>query len=401
MTSEFVRYSPDIESIDPHLDELLKQIIDFWEKKGRESPNTEGTGRAVRGAPAKTFGVAKAEVEIVSDLAAPYAQGIYATPGRHGALIRFSSASNHLGPDMLLGPVLGFAIKMFGIEGPKLVEDEPNSPTFDLVLKNSPTFIANTAKHYLFIEQIGNDSLLSLPRKSGLPRALDRLRDRQGDARQSEWAWDELGALLKAAQTPVRNPLPSTYALSAIVYAASALHAAGNFQQANITAYTPPRSTRRLRTRAAGQRDCRRSAMARAAPAARYGGAAASSQLHAWKRALHAARPLRPPLVPGHEPQRRNPGASRFVPPQARDHGGGYQRPKCPTPPRLPISISLAVAGPAEHQHLTWCRSRVASSTHQHRAKGGRHRRRAASPVAPNAVPFASSWSSRDSRETR
>ena len=212
MTSEFVRYTPEIETIDPHLDGLLKQIIDFWEKKGRESPKTEGSGRAVRGAHAKTFGVVKAEVEIISDPAAPYAQGIYATQGHHGALIRFSSASNHLGPDLLLGPVLGFAIKIFGIDGPKLVEDEPNSPTFDLVLKNSPTFIANTAKHYLFIEQIGNDSLSYLSRgKPGFHELLTDFLTGKGTLEQSDWAWDELGAFLKAAQTPVRNPLPSTY----------------------------------------------------------------------------------------------------------------------------------------------------------------------------------------------
>jgi hypothetical protein len=212
MTSEFVRYAPEIETIDPNLDDLLKHIIDFWEQKGRESPKTEGTGRAVRGAHAKTLGVAKAEVEIVGDLAAPYAQGIYATPGRHGALIRFSSASNHLGPDMLLGPVLGFAIKMFGIDGPKLVEDEPDSPTFDLVLKNSPTFIANTAKHYLFIEQIGNDSLTYLSRgKAGFHELLSDFVTGKGTLEQSEWAWDELGAFLKAAQTPVGNPLLATY----------------------------------------------------------------------------------------------------------------------------------------------------------------------------------------------
>jgi hypothetical protein len=48
-------------------------------------------------------------------------------------------ASNHLGPDAHLGPVLGFAIKIFGINGMKLVEDEPDSNTFDLVLKNNPT----------------------------------------------------------------------------------------------------------------------------------------------------------------------------------------------------------------------------------------------------------------------
>src|ERR1700709_1473939 len=120
MSPQFVRYTPEIETVDPHLDELLPQIIEFWEKKGRESPATEGTGRAVRGAHAKAIGVAKAEVEFLDGVPEAYAQGIYATPGRHGALIRFSSASNHLGPDALLGPVLGFAIKIFDIDGAKL-----------------------------------------------------------------------------------------------------------------------------------------------------------------------------------------------------------------------------------------------------------------------------------------
>jgi hypothetical protein len=80
MSLDFVRYSPDIETIDPHIDELLPQIIDFWEKKGCESPRTEGTGRAVRGAHAKSIGVVKAEVEILHDVPAAYAQGIYAAP---------------------------------------------------------------------------------------------------------------------------------------------------------------------------------------------------------------------------------------------------------------------------------------------------------------------------------
>ena len=157
MSSDFVRYSPQVETIDPHLDELLLRIIDFWEEKGRESPTVEGTGRAVRGAHAKTLGVVKAEVEISPDVPAPYAQGIYAKPGRHGALIRFSSAANHLGPDAQLGHVLGFAIKIFDVDGTKLVDDEPDAPTFDLVLKNNPFFIANTARHYLYIEEITNN----------------------------------------------------------------------------------------------------------------------------------------------------------------------------------------------------------------------------------------------------
>ena len=97
MSSDFVRYSPEIETIDPNIDELLARIIEFWEKLVSESPKTEGTGRAVRGAHAKTLGLVKAEVEILDDVAAAYAQGIYASPGRHGAVIRFSRASNLMG----------------------------------------------------------------------------------------------------------------------------------------------------------------------------------------------------------------------------------------------------------------------------------------------------------------
>ena len=213
MSPEFVLYAPEIENIDPHIDDLLAQIIEFWESKGRESPRTEGAGRAVRGAHAKSFGLAKAEVEILADLPAPYAQGVYAKPGRHGALIRFSSTSGHLGTDAQLGPGLGFAIKIFGVTGPKLVEDEPDSNTFDLVLKNNPIFISNTAKHYLFIEDILNKAQDYLARGSaGFHELLADILTGKGKLRQQDWAWDELFAFVRTAtQTPVRNPLLTTF----------------------------------------------------------------------------------------------------------------------------------------------------------------------------------------------
>src|SRR5262249_20260925 len=131
MSSEFVRYSPEIETIDPQIDELTPQIIDFWEKKARESPRTEGNGRALRGAHAKPFGFVKGEVTFSGDVPAAYAQGIYAEPGHHGALLRFSSSSGHLGTDAQLGPGQGLAIKIFDVAGPKLVDDEPDATTFD------------------------------------------------------------------------------------------------------------------------------------------------------------------------------------------------------------------------------------------------------------------------------
>jgi hypothetical protein len=212
MPLEFVRYAPEIETIDPDLDRLLVQIVDYWEKKVRESPVVEGTGRALRGVHSKTYGVVKAEVQILRNVAPAYAQGIYARPGRHGAVIRFSSANAHLGADATLGGVLGCAMKIFDVPGSKLVEDEPGSSTFDLVLKNNPIFVANTAKHYLVFQEVGNNSHQYLARgKTGFHELLTDFLTGKGTFEPSDWAWDEMFAFVKVAQTPVRNPLLTTF----------------------------------------------------------------------------------------------------------------------------------------------------------------------------------------------
>src|SRR5262245_26842499 len=212
MSSKFVRYSPEIETLDPGLDQLMDEIIEFWENKVRNSPAQEHSGRATRGAHAKSYGVVRAEVQILNNVPAPYAQGIYATPGRHDALIRFSSASNHLGADATLGGVLGAALKIFDVPGSKLVDDEPGSATFDLVLKNNPTFLANTARHYLVLQAITNEAPKYLARgKAGYHELLRDLLTGKGAFAPEDWAWEEMFAFMKIAQTPVRNPLLTTF----------------------------------------------------------------------------------------------------------------------------------------------------------------------------------------------
>ena len=141
MSTQFVRYTPDIEATDPYFDENSQIVIDKLEEYITGSVTTEGTGRAVRDAHAKGYGVVKAEVEILGQLPAEYAQGIYAVPGKHGALIRFSNGQPHAGPDMLLGPVVGMALKIFDINGPVLLEDEPDTGTFDYATINAPRLL--------------------------------------------------------------------------------------------------------------------------------------------------------------------------------------------------------------------------------------------------------------------
>ena len=99
-------------------------------------------------------------------------------------------------------------MKIFDVPGSKLVEDEADSATFDLVLKNNPIFLANTAKHYLVLQGIANDGPKYLARgKAGFHEMLTDFLTGKGTFEKSDWAWDELFAFVKLSQTPVRNPL--------------------------------------------------------------------------------------------------------------------------------------------------------------------------------------------------
>ena len=212
MSTSFVKYTPDIETADPGFDQNLQTVISKTERYIARSVTTEGTGRAVRDAHAKGYGLVRAEVEILDQLPAEYAQGIYATPGRHDALIRFSNGSPHAGADARLGGATGLALKIFDIAGPTLLEDEPDTRTFDYANINAPVFFCNTVEHYLFIQ----DLFIEAPAYfvQGTPGRHSFYQDfvtGKGTLDQDNWAWDELLAFLRVLQSPPVNLLLSTY----------------------------------------------------------------------------------------------------------------------------------------------------------------------------------------------
>ena len=212
MSTPFVKYTPDVETADPGFDENLQTVIAKTERYIAASVTAEGTGRAVRDAHAKGYGLVRGEVEILDQIPAEYAQGIYATPGKHDALIRFSNGSPHAGADARLGGATGLALKIFGIDGPTLVEDEPDTGTFDYANINAPVFFCNTVEHYLFIQ----DLFIGAPGyfARGAAGRHDFYKDfvtGKGTLDQDHWAWDELLAFLRVLQSPPVNLLLSTY----------------------------------------------------------------------------------------------------------------------------------------------------------------------------------------------
>src|SRR5262249_43838696 len=143
---------------------------------------------------------------------------IYARPGRHEAMVRFSNGKAHVGADALLGAVCGIGLKIFDVDGPTLLDDEPDSRTFDYAMINAPIFFANTVEHYAFIQHLtlglpkappANES--PVDRRAAIHRFLHDWVTGMDTLPPEEWAWEELAALLSVAQVKPVNLLLFTY----------------------------------------------------------------------------------------------------------------------------------------------------------------------------------------------
>jgi hypothetical protein len=118
----------------------------------------------------------------------------------------------------VLGAVCGIGLKIFGIEGTKLLEDEPASTTFDYAMINYPIFFANTVEHYIFVLRVGAQATapsspteLAQERRARIGRFLHDFVTGQGTLDPENWAWEELAAIAQFAQIPFVNLLLSTY----------------------------------------------------------------------------------------------------------------------------------------------------------------------------------------------
>jgi hypothetical protein len=100
--------------------------------------NQRQAGRALH---RKGHGGVEASFEVLGDLPAPAAQGLFANPGRYRAYVRFSNGSSAHQPDRR-GDVRGVAIKVLGVAGTKLIPGLEAAPTQDFLLiqSRSPPF---------------------------------------------------------------------------------------------------------------------------------------------------------------------------------------------------------------------------------------------------------------------
>lgn len=154
MNKEYIQYKPELEEIPENFKEYMATINNDIQNYIKETKTLSHINHYTRDAHANGYAALKAEFEILSGLPSELAQGIYAQPGKHEAVIRFSNGSSRVLPDKLSGNAQGMAIKVFDIPGKKLAPNEEDSPNMDYNLINNPVFFCNTAEHYVFISKL-------------------------------------------------------------------------------------------------------------------------------------------------------------------------------------------------------------------------------------------------------
>lgn len=104
-------------------------------------------GHAIRSVHAKSHGLLQGELVVPEGLPPALAQGAFARPGRLPVIMRFSTNPGDILDDKVSTP-RGLAIKVIGVEGPRLPGSE-GATTQDFVLVNAPAFVAPTPKAFL------------------------------------------------------------------------------------------------------------------------------------------------------------------------------------------------------------------------------------------------------------
>jgi hypothetical protein len=120
----------------PDEDDCTREIIDELTKFTRENWLP---GSAQRFGNTKTFGVVRGEFTVLTDLPEHLRRGLFARPRTYPAWVRFSGPGPYAPPDIEDFGQCSVAIKVMGVDGPKLMADE--TATQDLILVSPASFV--------------------------------------------------------------------------------------------------------------------------------------------------------------------------------------------------------------------------------------------------------------------
>jgi hypothetical protein len=131
------------------IDSFSKQMQALWKPGGFE-----------RGGNTKTHAMVRGEFIIHKDLPQHLRRGLFAEPKTYRAWVRFSGPGPYVTPDIDDVGFMSISIKLMGVPGPKLLDDEKF--TVDFMGVSTPTFVTpdTNANAQLQIESYKNAQIL-------------------------------------------------------------------------------------------------------------------------------------------------------------------------------------------------------------------------------------------------
>jgi hypothetical protein len=133
------------EYLDSIVSSFTKQMHLLWK-----------SGAFERGGNTKTHGIVQGEFIVHQNLPPALRHGIYAEPKTYRAWVRFSGPGPYITPDIEDVGFMSISIKLMGVPGPKLMDDEKF--TQDMFGVSTPTFVTpdTKANAQLQIESVKN-----------------------------------------------------------------------------------------------------------------------------------------------------------------------------------------------------------------------------------------------------
>src|SRR5437660_12448777 len=125
---------PDEEEyLDSIISSFTAQMRGLWKPGGFE-----------RGGNTKTQGIVRGEFIVHDNLPPQFQQGIYAKPQTFRCWVRFSGPGPYITPDIDDVGFMSISIKLIGVPGPKLMDEEKF--TLDMFGVSTPTFVTQDTK---------------------------------------------------------------------------------------------------------------------------------------------------------------------------------------------------------------------------------------------------------------
>jgi hypothetical protein len=114
-------------------------------------------GTYERGGNTKTHGVVRAEFVVRDDLPANFRKGVFAEPRSFPAWVRFGGPGPALPPDIEDVGVLSIGIKLIGVPGPKLLDDEKFTQDFTGI--TTPIFTTPDVRENVKVQALSRKGL--------------------------------------------------------------------------------------------------------------------------------------------------------------------------------------------------------------------------------------------------